>query len=156
WPSEVESDASGGESCGDGVPIGGPRPAPERGSVGGLSASDESAAGHTGGVDGHGAQAGADRVSGVEARTALRAAESGGIPGADEGEADQGAEAQGASVGAGADREAVGGQCNGGGAGAGLREGQIGVRQVCRPGRGCAPMRTRTRGGIGALSNLSE
>src|SRR4029077_2571259 len=81
-----------------------------------------------------GTSAGADRVSRVEARTALRAEESGGVRGADEGEADQGVEAEGASIGAGVDREAVGVQWNGGGAGAGVREGQRGVRQVSRRG----------------------
>jgi hypothetical protein len=53
-PREVESDASRGEPCGDGVPFGGPRPAPEPGSAGGLSASYEIAAGHSGAVDGDG------------------------------------------------------------------------------------------------------
>src|SRR5262249_29212126 len=56
-----------------------------------------------------GAQIGADRLPGAEARDDLRASEPGGIPGPDEGQAGQGPEAEGSSVGAGGHREGVGG-----------------------------------------------
>jgi hypothetical protein len=59
-----------------------------------------------------------------------------------------------APAGAGVDREAVGGQWGRPGAGAGVIEGQIGVKQVSRWGRGCAPTGTRERRRISARSNL--
>src|SRR5262249_34230353 len=109
-----------------------------------------------GGGDGDGAQAGADRVSSVEARAALRAAEPGRVPGADEGEADQGVEAEGAAAGAGGQREAVGGRGHRGGAGAGGSEAQGGGRRVSRRGGERALPATRTSGCTGALSSLAE
>jgi hypothetical protein len=71
-----------------------------RGGLGRVSAADERAAGDSGGLDRDGAQAGADRLPGVEARDDVRASESGGVRGPDEGEADQGAQAEGTPVGA--------------------------------------------------------
>src|SRR5262249_4347735 len=124
-PSQVESDASGGESCGASVAVGGPEPAPQPGGPGRVPAADESAAGGSGGRDRDGAQAGTDRLSGAQARDDVRASEPGGVRGADAGEADQGVEAEGTPVGAGDHREDVGGPCNGGrSAGGGIKEGK--------------------------------
>ena len=95
-----------------------------QGALGGVPAADERAAGGPGGGDGDGAQAGADRLPGVEARDDVRAAEPGGVRGPDEGEAAQGAEAEGAPAGAGGDREDAGQRGDGGrGIGAGMKEG---------------------------------
>src|SRR5215469_15954055 len=99
---------SGGESRGAGVAPGGPESAPQPGGPGRVSAADEGAAGGSGGIDSDGAQAGTDRLSGVEARDDVRASESGGVRGPDEGEADQGVKAEGTPVGAGDHREDVG------------------------------------------------
>src|SRR5579871_1463137 len=107
-PGQVEPDPSGGEPCGAGVAHGGPESAPQQGGPGRVSAADERAAGGSGGLDGDGAQAGTDRLSGVEAWDDVRASESGGLRGPDEGEADQGAKAEGTPVGAGGHREDVG------------------------------------------------
>src|SRR5262249_1103311 len=121
-PGQIQSDASGSESCGAGIAFGGAEPAPQpggpgrgpaggekgAGGAGGVRGGDERAAGGAGGRDRDGAQAGAGRLSGVEARDDVRAPESRGVRGADEGEADQGVAAEGTPVGAGGRREAVG------------------------------------------------
>src|SRR5205823_8108548 len=110
---QVQPDAPGGEPCGAGAAVGGPEPAPQPGGPGRVPAADERAAGGAGGRDGDGAQAGTDRLSGVEARPDVRAPESGGVRGADEGEAAQGVAAEGPPAGAGGGREGVGQRCNG-------------------------------------------
>src|SRR5262249_41625316 len=128
-------DASGGEPCGAGVAGGGSGPAQQQGCVGWVPAADEGAAGGPGGLDGDGAQAGADRLPGAEARDDVRPAGPGGVRGADEGEAGQGVAAEGAAVGAGGGREAAGQRSDGNrGAGAGVRKGR-GERPVGQ-GRG--------------------
>src|SRR4051794_40211689 len=107
-PGQVQPDAPGGEPCGAGAAAGGPEPAPQPGGPGRVPAADERPAGGAGGRDRDGAQAGADRLPGVEARDDVRASESGGVRGPDEGEADQGVEAEGTPVGAGPRREGGG------------------------------------------------
>src|SRR5262249_60439731 len=106
---QVQSDAAGSESCGAGVAVGGPEPAPQPGGAGWVPAADEGAAGGPGGLDGDGAQAGTDRLPGVEAWADVRASESGGVRGADEGGADQGGAAEGGAGGTGNRREDGGG-----------------------------------------------
>src|SRR5437762_58691 len=113
WPGQVQPDASGGQSCGAGVAVGGPEPAPQPRGLGRVSAAEERAAGGSGGRDGDGAQAGPDRLPGVQARDDVRASESGGVRGPDEGKAAQGVAAEGTPVGAGGSREGVGQRCNG-------------------------------------------
>src|SRR5262249_14196426 len=82
------------------------------------------AAGGSGGRDGDGAQAGTDRLPGAEARDDVRASESGGVRGPDEGKAAQGVAAEGAPVGAGGGREDAGQRANrSGSVGAGGKEG---------------------------------
>src|SRR6516162_10603495 len=108
WPGQVQPDAPGGESRGAGVARGGPESAPQPGGAGRVPAADERAAGGSGRVDGDGAQAGTDRLPGAEARADVRASESGGVRGPDEGEADQGVAAEGPPVGARGSREDVG------------------------------------------------
>src|SRR5947209_20538250 len=103
----------GGKSGGAGVAGGGPEPAPQPGGLGRVPAADARAAGRSGGSDRDGAQAGPDRLSGVEARHDVRASEPGGVRGPDEGEADQGVEAEGTPAGAGGSREDVGQRPNG-------------------------------------------
>jgi transposase len=73
-----------------------------------LRLADERAAGEPGGGDRDGAQAGADRLPGAEARPDVRAEESGGVRSPDEAEAAQGAEAAGAPAGPGGGREGAG------------------------------------------------
>src|SRR5262249_58089988 len=73
WPGQVESDAPGGESCGAGVAVGGAESAPQPGGTGRVPAADERAAGGAGGRDRDGAQAGTDRLPGVEASTSTGA-----------------------------------------------------------------------------------
>src|SRR5437588_8798095 len=137
-PGQVQPDAPGGESGGAGVAVGGPEPAPQPGGPGRVPAADERAAGGAGGRDRDGAQAGTDRLSGVEARDDVRAPESGGVRGPDEGEADQGVEAEGTPAGAGGNREGVGQRRNGrhsggaGGTGAKRGAGGLGARGVVR------------------------
>src|SRR5947209_17074140 len=113
WPRQVQPDAPGGEPRGAGVAFGGAEPAPQPGGPGRVSAADERAAGGSGGRDRDGAQAGTDRLPGVEARADVRASEPGGVRGADEGEANQGVAAEGTPAGAGGGREDVGQRCNG-------------------------------------------
>src|SRR5581483_941769 len=134
------------------------------------------ATGDTGGRDRDGAQAGTDRLPGVNARADVRASESGGVRGPDEGEADQGVAAEGTSVGAGDHREDVGQRCNGRGSlGAGIKErkrvsavlgwraegtGEKAGEQPVRQGNGsgrseCALRRTREKDHLGALGKLS-
>src|ERR1043166_3757843 len=108
WPGQVESDASGGEPGGAGVALGGPESAPQPGGLGRVSTANERAPGDSSGRDRDGAQAGPDRLSGVEARHDVRASESGGVRGPDEGEADQGVAAEGTPVGPGGSRKDVG------------------------------------------------
>src|SRR5207245_125998 len=83
---EGQPDASGGEPGGAGAAGGSPGPAPQQGCVGRVPAADEGAAGGSGGPDRDGAQAGPDRLPGVEARDDVRAPGPGGVRGADEGE----------------------------------------------------------------------
>src|SRR5262249_4586723 len=140
-------------------------------------AADERAAGGSGGRDRDGAQTGTDRLPGAQARDDVRASESGGVRGADEGQADQGVAAEGTPVGAGGSREAVGQRGHGSrsvGArvkrgsgdrkwwasrrrgGTGKHEGEQPVRPVRGPGRTqCAPSRTRERDHLGALNKLA-
>src|SRR5262249_34599752 len=108
WPGQVEPHPSGGEPCGAGVAHGGPESAPQQGGPGRVPAADERAAGGSGGLDRDGAQAGTDRLSGAQAWDAVRASESGGLRGPDEGEADQSVATEGSPVGAGDSREDVG------------------------------------------------
>src|SRR5439155_4633651 len=110
---QVQPDGPGGEPGGAGVADGGPEPAPQPGGPGRVPAADERAAGDAGGRDGDGAQAGTDRLPGVEARHDVRASESGGVRGPDEGKAAQGVAAEGPPVGAGSSREGIGQRCNG-------------------------------------------
>src|SRR5262249_42751261 len=124
-----------------------------------------------------GAQAGTDRLPGAQAWDDVRASESGGVRGPDEGQAGQGAAAEGAPVGAGGNREDVGRRCNGsrsaggggktgkrisagvgrrGRGGRGQDEGRQTVSQVSGPGRErCARRRTRENDHLGALGKLS-
>src|SRR4029453_7873746 len=108
WPGQVEPDPSGGEPCGAGVAFGGSESAPQQGGPGRVPAADERTAGGSSGLDGDGAQTGTDRLPGVEAWDDVRASESGGVRGSDEGEADQGVATEGTPVGAGDRREADG------------------------------------------------
>src|SRR6516164_9209251 len=125
WPSQVQSNTTGGESCGAGVTSGGPESAPQPGGLGRVPAAHESAARGPGGCDRNGAQAGTDRLPSVEARADVRASESGGVRGPNEGEAAQGVEAEGTPVGAGDNRENVGRRSNGSRRfGAGIKEEQ--------------------------------
>src|SRR5262249_43101924 len=93
-PGQVQPDAPGGEPGGAGVAFGGAESAPQPGGPGRVPAADEGAAGGAGGRDGDGAQAGAHRLPGAQARPDVHASESGGIRGPDEGEADQGLAAE--------------------------------------------------------------
>src|SRR6202035_3093413 len=108
WPGQVQPDAPGGEPCGAGAADGGPEPAPQPGGPGRVPAADERAAVGSSGRDRDGAQAGPDRLSGVEARPDVCASESRGVRGSDEGEAAQGVAAEGPPVGAGDNGEDVG------------------------------------------------
>ena len=94
-----------------------------QGALGGFLRRMKGRLGAQAAVDRDGAQAGPDRLPGVEARDDVRASESGGVRGPDEGEADQGVAAEGAPVGAGGGREDVGQRSDGGrSAGAGVKE----------------------------------
>jgi hypothetical protein len=133
-----------------------------------VPAADERPAGGAGGRDRDGAQAGPHRLPGAEARDDVRASESGGVRGPDEGEAGQGVAAEGTSAGAGRRRDNVGERAAGSrrvGAGVKKRkresdggpEGDVRrepVRQVSGPGRTrCAPRRTRDKDPLGTLNN---
>ena len=107
----------------------------------------------------------------------VRASESGGVRGPDEGEADQGVAAEGTPVGAGGSREDVGQRSNGSrsvgrrdkGGEEGIRSGgpeggdeeqartrrsSQSDRPVAAGRRACAPRRTRERDHLGALNKL--
>src|SRR5262249_42710363 len=140
-------------------------------------AADERAAGGSGGRDRDGAQTGTDRLPGAQARDDVRASESGGVRGADEGQADQGVAAEGTPVGAGGSRGDVGQRAHGSrsvgargkrgsgdrGRGGIRRRGGTGKREggrPARPGRGTgreqrAPRRTLARAPLGALNKLA-
>src|SRR5262249_3653686 len=123
------------------------------------------------GLDRDGAQAGAHRLPGAQARPDIRAPESGGVRGPDEGEAGQGAAAEGTPAGAGPRREDVGRRSAGRrSVGAGVKkrkrasdrggpegdESTEPVSQGSGPGRiRCAPRRTREKDPLGSLSNLA-
>src|SRR5262249_16849307 len=114
-----------------------PESAPQPGGVGRVSAADERAAGSSGGRDRDGAQAGTDRLSGLEARDDVCASKSGAVRGPDEGKADQGIAAEGTPAGAGDDREDVGQRCTSRGSlGAGITEGKRASEVMGRRAKG--------------------